>query len=98
MVAKAVRAGFAFAFALIRCSVIVGAPIPASASNVVTYTYQIAVKGTVVSDVNEFAGHVAATLTDPRGWSLGGSIRFEPVAAGGDFTLWLSQASLLPTF
>jgi hypothetical protein len=70
----------------------------AGAVDSVTYTYSIAVKGTVRSDVNEFATHAAATLSDPRGWSLGGSIRFVRVDSGGDFTLWLSEASLMSTF
>jgi hypothetical protein len=71
---------------------------PARASDEVTYTYVIAVKGTVRSDVNEFAAHAAATFADSRGWSLGGSVRFVRVEAGGDFTLWLSQPSLMTSF
>src|SRR4051812_43317287 len=70
----------------------------AQAANSVTYTYSIAVRGFVRSDVNEFAKHAAATLADPRGWSLGGSIRFVPVESGGDFTLWLAEANSLPSF
>src|SRR4051812_34489645 len=70
----------------------------AGAAEPVTYRYSIAVKGTVRSDVHEFAAHAAATLTDARGWSLGGSIRFVRVESGGDFTLWLGEAALMSTF
>jgi hypothetical protein len=70
----------------------------ASASSPVTYTYSVAVKGTVRSDVNEFAHSAAATLADPRGWSLGGSVHFAQVASGGDFTLWLAEPSTMTTF
>src|SRR3954454_15184332 len=67
-------------------------PAPAHAAESVTYTYRIAVKGALRSDVDEFAIHAAGTLADARGWSLGGSIRFVQVASGGDFTLWLAEA------
>lgn len=70
----------------------------ASAAATVTYTYSVAVKGTVRSDVNHFAAHAQGTFNDVRGWGLGGSIQFVRVASGGDFTLWLSQASQVPTF
>ena len=73
-------------------------PEPAHAAESVTYTYRVAVKGVVRSDVNDFAAHAAATLADPRGWSLGGSIRFVQVDSGGDFTLWLAEADLMSTF
>ncbi|HVN51303.1 MAG TPA: DUF3152 domain-containing protein, partial [Acidimicrobiales bacterium] len=71
---------------------------PAAASSTITYTYSVAVKGTVRSDVNEFAHSAAATLADPRGWSLGGSVRFEQVASGGNFTLWLAEPSTMTSF
>jgi hypothetical protein len=65
---------------------------------VVTYTYTIATVGSIRSDVNLFAAHVASTYADPRGWSLGGSIRFVRVASGGDFTVWLASAASVPGF
>src|SRR4051794_40010324 len=71
---------------------------PAHADAPVTYTYSIAVRGVVRSDLNEFADHSAATLADPRGWSLGGSIRFVRVDSGGDFILWLAEASTMSSF
>lgn len=44
------------------------------------------------------AADVASTFTDPRGWSLGGHISFRRVPSGGDFTIWLAQASQMTTF
>ena len=61
--------------------------------------YQYSVRGkSNVSSVEEFAAAAAETYADRRGWSLGGSIRFERVASGGDFTLWLSADSQMSTF
>jgi hypothetical protein len=41
---------------------------------------------------------VAETFADPRGWSLGGAVRFVRVPAGGAFTVWLAAPSRVPTF
>ena len=73
-------------------------PEVARADGTITYTYIVRVKGAVRSDVDQFADHAAATLENPRGWSLGGSVHFAQVDEGGDFTLWLSQASLMTSF
>ncbi len=64
----------------------------------VTYTYRIATKGPVAADVGEFAREVDRTLSDPRGWSLGGSIEFRRTTGSSDFVLWLSAAPELPSF
>ena len=61
-------------------------------------TYRVATRGVVGADVAEFARHAAATLSDTRGWSLGGAIRFQQVDGPEDFTLWLSAAGSLPSF
>lgn len=62
------------------------------------YTYSVTTRGTLTADPQHFALHVAQTLGDPRGWSLGGSIEFRQVAGGGDLTVWLAEASTLPSF
>ncbi len=62
------------------------------------YRYSLATRGTITADTQLFAIHVAMTLNDPRGWSLGGSIEFQRVTSGGDFTIWLSEASQVPSF
>ena len=63
-----------------------------------TYTYSLATRGSVTADTQFFAIHVAQTLNDPRGWSLGGSIEFRQVSSGGDFTVYLAEASTVPSF
>ena len=52
-----------------------------------THTYRIATRGAVTADVGQFAQHVAATLSDPRGWSLGGAMYFQQVDGPADFTI-----------
>ena len=76
----------------------VGGARPAAAATTVTYTYSVATRGTVRSDVAFFAAHAQRTFDDYRGWGLGGSIRFTRVSSGGNFTLWLAQASQVPSF
>lgn len=60
-------------------------------------TYSVAVRGTVTSDLTAFAAEAQLTFDDPRGWRAAG-ISFRQVATGGDFTLWLAQAELVPSF
>jgi hypothetical protein len=62
------------------------------------YTYRIATRGPVTADVGHFGRHVASTLSDPRGWSLGGAISFRQTTGAADFTIWLSTAAQLPSF
>lgn len=71
---------------------------PAAATATITYTYTVATKGTITADVGSFAAHAQGTYGDARGWGLGGSIKFVRVPSGGDFILWLSQASQVPSF
>ena len=61
------------------------------------YQYSVRGKGNI-SGLEEFAIVAAETYADPRGWNLGGSVLFERVASGGDFTLWLAADSQLATF
>ena len=63
-----------------------------------TYSYSLATRGTITADTRYFAIHVAQTLNDPRGWSLGGSIEFRQVSSGGDFTVYLAEAATVPSF
>ncbi len=63
-----------------------------------TISYEVRTRGVVRSDVQVFARLAQRTLNDRRGWSLGGSVRFQQVASGGSFTLWLAEAATLPTF
>lgn len=61
------------------------------------YEYSVQGRGNT-SDLEAFAAAAAATYADPRGWSLGGSVRFQRVASGGAFTLWLAADSQMATF
>ena len=58
------------------------------------YRYSVQGRGNV-SDLEAFAAAAAETYADPRGWNRGGTVRFERVASGGDFTLWLAAAGLV---
>ena len=60
-------------------------------------TYSVATRGTVGADGTGFAAAVAAVYADPRGW-LRSHRRFAQVATGGDFTVVLAQASLVPSY
>ena len=69
----------------------------AGAAGPVVYRYSVRGKGNV-SSLEEFAAAAAETYADGRGWSLGGLIRFERVASGGDFTLWLAADDQMSSF
>lgn len=60
-------------------------------------TYSVRTRGSVTADLSTFRRLAQQTYDDPRGWRAMG-IRFERVSSGGDFTLWLSQASKVPSF
>ena len=62
-----------------------------------TITYSIRSAGTIKGNLSEFATSAQQTLNDPRGWAQM-DVRFVQVESGGMFTLYLSQASLLPSF
>jgi hypothetical protein len=61
-------------------------------------TYRVATRGPVTADVGEFERQVASTLSDDRGWSLGGPLVFEQTAGPADLTIWLSTAGAVPSF
>ncbi len=48
----------------------------AEAAGPITYTYSVATRGAIRSDVTDFAARAQGTYDDQRGWGLGGSIRF----------------------
>lgn len=60
-------------------------------------TYSIATRGRITMSVREFARQAAETLNDPRGWR-GGGVAFRRVPRGGGFTLFLAEASTVPSF
>ncbi|MDR1970099.1 MAG: DUF3152 domain-containing protein [Candidatus Nomurabacteria bacterium] len=60
-------------------------------------TYSVAKKGNPSASLSEFRVLAAETFNDARGWVRAG-VYFQEVSSGGDFTLWLSEASLVPSF
>ena len=60
-------------------------------------TYSVATRGEVGAEGAGFAADVAAVYAEPRGW-LRSHRRFAQVPRGGDFTVVLAQASLVPTW
>ena len=79
-------------------SALLAAPGPAGArTGPLGITYEVRGRGNV-SDLAVLADEAAAVYADARGWSLGGSIRFERVEAGGAFTLWLAADALMSSF
>ena len=84
--------------------VVAAPPCPTGPSRVaaavgpLTYTWSVATRGRVRSSAGDFAAEVASVYADARGWSLGGSIRFVQVPSGGSFTVWLAEASTVPSF
>lgn len=65
------------------------------ASRIVTYT--IATRGAITANLDEFRSVVAATLNDSRGWTRLG-VAFTEVENGGQFTVYLSEASQMTSF
>jgi hypothetical protein len=90
---------FALLLALAACfGVTIGAPDRVGArTGPVVISYEVAGRGNV-SSLEDFAAEAAAAYADPRGWNLGGSILFDRVRRGGDFTLWLASDTQLPSF
>ena len=75
-----------------------GAFAPAeAATGPLVITYEVRGRGNV-SPLEDLAATAASVYADPRGWGLGGSIRFERVDSGGAFTLWLASDALMSTF
>jgi hypothetical protein len=70
----------------------------ASAADTPVVAYSIASRGPVGADMATFAAAVRDAYGDPRGWSLGGAVRFRRVASGGDFTLWLAAPDAMASF
>ena len=74
---------------------------PASAAGARTgplvINYEVRGRGNV-SPLEDLAAEADSVYGDPRGWSLGGGIRFELVDRGGDFTLWLASDAQMSTF
>ena len=60
-------------------------------------TYSVTTRGRITTSVRDFARLAQETYDDARGWRAGG-VQFRRVQRGGDFTLVLSEARLVPSF
>lgn len=74
-----------------------GTRTPTNGNAKTTVTYSVTSHGTIRGNLQEFAQQANATLNDPRGWSQLDA-KFVQVASGGQFTLVLSQASLMTDY
>lgn len=59
--------------------------------------YDVKTRGTLRADLVQFKQLSSATLNDSRGWAKLG-LNFKEVVSGGDFTLWLVEASTMTSF
>ncbi|GAA3809587.1 DUF3152 domain-containing protein [Nocardioides panacisoli] len=62
-----------------------------------TVHYSVRAKGHITASMSRFRSVAQQVYDDPRGWR-GAGVRFVRVPKGGSFTLWLSEARLVPTF
>jgi hypothetical protein len=76
-------------------AVVAAVPPEAAADVQRTFTYEVHTRGAVHTDREEFAVTVRRILSDGRGWSLGGSVRFRRVASGGDLIVELASPSAI---
>lgn len=63
-----------------------------------TFTYCTSAKGVDTAQLTGLRSTLHSVFSNSRGWSLDGLIEFKEVPSGCNFTVWLSAASLMPTF
>lgn len=63
-----------------------------------TYTYCVSAKGVDASHLGAFRSKLQSVYADPRGWSIDGQVTFMEVTTGCNFTAWLTEANLVPSF
>ena len=63
-----------------------------------TVEYEVSRAGTTKASFSEFGRIVDAVLSDSRGWSLSGSIRFRRVSRGGRFTVRLTEPRVVGSY
>jgi hypothetical protein len=63
-----------------------------------TFTYCVAAKGVDAANLTGLRSKLNETYGSSRGWSVGGLVEFKEVPSGCNFTVWLTAASLMPTF
>lgn len=63
-----------------------------------SYSYCVATKGVSEIYLGDLRAKLASVYADARGWGLDGRIRFNPTSGSCNFTVWLTEASLVPSF
>lgn len=63
-----------------------------------TFTYCVAAKGVDASNIPGLKAKLKETYGSSRGWSVDGLIEYQEVPSGCNFTVWLTAASLMPSF
>ncbi|RWZ79550.1 MAG: DUF3152 domain-containing protein [Candidatus Chaera renei] len=72
-------------------------PSPFSVRSLRVVDYSVDTKGNITADLAKFKAVLSQTLNDPRGWSRLG-IRFQEVPSGGQLSVVLAEASMVPSF
>lgn len=62
------------------------------------FTYCVSNRGVASSYLGGLRTKLRSVFADRRGWSLDGAVALTEVSTGCDFTVWLSQASQMPSF
>lgn len=70
---------------------------PPKPAGSITVSYSVSTRGHITADLDQFRQVASATLNDPRGWSRLG-VSFQMVESGGNFTLFLAEASTVESF
>ncbi|HYH75849.1 MAG TPA: DUF3152 domain-containing protein, partial [Candidatus Saccharimonadales bacterium] len=63
-----------------------------------TFKYCTAVRGVATTELPVLRDKLRSTFTNSKGWSLNGTINFQPTTTGCDFTVWLAAAAQMPSF
>jgi hypothetical protein len=87
--------GVVAALALLGMVAFAGPLAPSARAAERTFTYTVSTQGSVQGDVGQFAAVAQQTLSDSRGWTLGGTLAFQQVPSGGDFDLILASPQVV---
>lgn len=87
--------GRALLVAVVAAATLLAPAAPAAEAANRTITYSVTAQGTVQGNLDQFAAVAAQTFADPRGWSLGGTLAFQRVPSGGEFTLILAAPAVV---
>lgn len=63
-----------------------------------TYTYCVALRGVDASELSGLQNKLASVYADARGWSVDNQVSFVRGTSGCNFTVWLTEASQMPSF